>query len=108
MGISVCPSAIVAAPLETVWEEFSDPTIYDEWWEARTQRIEPEGKAVPGQMIYARAGRGIGGDVTIRVETVNPEKHQLQLVVNLPLGMVNHATLTANAIDAATTRIQFG
>ncbi|HEX8995448.1 MAG TPA: SRPBCC family protein [Ktedonobacterales bacterium] len=109
MGLSVCPAATVAAPVERVWELLSEPTLYDEWWDARTERITPEGKAAPGQMLYAKTSAlGRQWDVTLRVEAVNPEKHQIQLNIGLPLGSVNHATITCHALDAATSRVQFG
>lgn len=51
MGINVCPAAVVAAPVESVWEIFSDTTLYEEWWEAHMERIAPEGKVVPRQYL---------------------------------------------------------
>ena len=109
MGFTLCPEAVVAAPVESVWELLSEPTLYDEWWDACMERIVPEGKASPGQMLYAKTSAlGRKWDVTLRVEMVNPEKHQIQLHVTLPLGIVNHATITSTAIDTASCRVQFG
>ncbi len=51
MSVNICPAAVVAAPVESVWEILSDTNLYEEWWEARAERIVPEGKAVPGQVI---------------------------------------------------------
>ncbi|MFL5659017.1 MAG: SRPBCC family protein [Ktedonobacteraceae bacterium] len=109
MGFTICPAAVVAAPVESVWELLSEPTLYDVWWDACTERIVPEGKASPGQVLYAKtSGLGRKWDVTLRVEMVNPEKHQIQLHVTLPLGTVNETTLTCTAIDTASCRVQFG
>ncbi len=109
MGLTVCPAAVVAAPVESVWELLSEPTLYDIWWDARTERIVPEGKAAPGQMLYAQAsGLGRTWDVTLKVEMVKPEKHQIQLYVTLPLGTINDTTITCTAIDATSCRVQFG
>jgi hypothetical protein len=109
MSFNVCPAAVVAAPVESVWELLSEPTLYDEWWDARTERIVPEGKAAPGQVLYAKtSAMGRKWDVTLKVEVVNPEKHQIQMYVTLPLGTVNHATITGTAIDSASCRVQFG
>ena len=38
MSITLCPAAVVAAPVEYVWELLSEPTLRDEWWDARTAR----------------------------------------------------------------------
>jgi hypothetical protein len=109
MGFTICPMAVVAAPVESVWELLSEPTLYDEWWDARTEHIVPEGKASPGQVIYAKTSAlGRKWDVTLRVEMVNPEKSQIQLHITLPLGIVNNATITCTAIDATSCRVQYG
>jgi uncharacterized protein YndB with AHSA1/START domain len=109
MGLTLCPAAVVAAPVESVWELLSEPSLYDEWWDASTERIVPEGQAVPGQMLSATTwALGKKWDVTLRVEMVKPEKHQIQLHVTLPLGIVNDATITCTAIDTASCRVQYG
>lgn len=109
MGLTLCPAAVVAASVESVWELLAEPTLYDAWWDARTERIVPPGQATPGQILYAKtSGLGRQWDVTLRVATVNPEKHQIQLHVTLPLGIVNHATITCTAIDTVSCRVQFG
>jgi hypothetical protein len=109
MGFNICPVDVVAAPVESVWELLSDLTLYDEWWDASIERIAPEGIASPGQVIYAKTSQfGRKWDLTIKVQGVNPEKHQIQLDVALPLGTVNHATITSSVIDAVSSRLQFG
>jgi hypothetical protein len=109
MGFTVCPSAVVAAPVEYAWELLAEPTLYDAWWDARTERIVPEGKATPGQVLYAKTSAlGRAWDVTLTVESVQSEKHQIHMRIALPLGVVNHAAITCAAIDAASCRVQFG
>ena len=109
MGFTVCPTAVVAAPVECVWELLSEPTLYDRWWDARTERIVPEGQATPGQVLYAKTSAiGKTWDVTLTVEMVNRDRHQIQMRIMLPLGVANHATITCTAIDAASCRVQFG
>lgn len=109
MGFSICPSAVVAAPVESVWELLWEPTLYDEWWDAHTERIVPEGKATPGQVLYAKTSAlGRTWDVTLRVVAVNPEKHQIHLHITLPLGIINEPTITCIPLDSASCRVQFG
>jgi hypothetical protein len=92
MGFSICPIAVVAAPVETVWELLADPALYDAWWDAHTVRVEPEGKAKPGQVVYAKtAGLGRTWDVTLRVEAVDLAQHQVRLHIALPLGIISLA-----------------
>jgi len=109
MGVTACPGTVVAAPVESVWELLSEPTLYDEWWDMHTERVVPEGKASPGQVFYGKS-RGLGRDwdVSILIETVNPQKHRVQFLASLPLGTTNHATITGTPIDSASCRVQFG
>jgi uncharacterized protein YndB with AHSA1/START domain len=109
MGISICPTTVVAAPLESVWELLAEPALYDEWWDAHTERIDPPGRASPGQVLHAKtSGMGRRWDVSLTVEMVDPEKHQIRFTVRLPLGIVNHQTTTVTAIDSVSCRLQFG
>lgn len=109
MGFNICPAAVVSAPVENVWELLEDLTLYDQWWDARTVRIVPEGSASPGQVLYAKTAQyGRQWNLTLRVERVDPVKHQIQLHVSLPLGTVNDATITGTAIDSTSCRVQFG
>ena len=109
MGLSICPAATVAAPIEDVWELLSQPTRYDEWWDAHTERIVPEGPATPGQVVYAKT-REFGRDwhVSFVVKEVNPDRHQIALDMTLPLGIVNHETISCTPIDATSCRVQYG
>jgi hypothetical protein len=108
-GLLDLPDGHDCHPVEAVWELLADPTLYDTWWDAHTERIVPEGKATPGQVIYAKAtGLGRTWDVTLRVDAVNPERHQVQLHITLPLGVVNDATISAAATGSASSRLQFG
>ncbi|HEY7419385.1 MAG TPA: SRPBCC family protein [Ktedonobacteraceae bacterium] len=109
MNFTICPATVVAAPIESVWEMLLEPTLYDEWWDIHTERVVPEGKASPGQVLYAKTSAlGRKWDVTLRVEMVKPEKHQIQLHVTLPLGIVNHETISCTALDATSCRVQYG
>jgi hypothetical protein len=53
MTVSVCPIAIVAAPLEQVWALLANPSSYALWWDAQTDVIVPEGPTRAGQTVSA-------------------------------------------------------
>ena len=108
MSFNTCPAVVVAAPVESVWEILSDTTLYEAWWEAHAERIVPEGKAVPGQMIYlATSGLGRKWVMTLRIEMVAPEKHQILFTGKL-LGSISHNAITCTKIDATSCRVQYG
>ncbi len=105
MDLTVCPAAVIAAPVETVWVLISDPALRDTWWRARTERVVPEGNASAGQVIYLKNALGRHG--TLTVETVDPRKHQIHWVLS-GLGVTNDQTTTCAALDAVSCRVQFG
>ena len=108
MGLTICPTAVVAAPVESVWELLMDPALRDEWWDARTRRVVPEGKASPGQVIYLKTlPLATKWDATISVEVVDAEKHQIVWGLR-GFGVNNHQTTTCTAVDAESCFVQYG
>ncbi len=132
MPVRVCPAAIVAAPVEDVWELLAQPFRYGEWWDLRVERIVPEGPAVEGQTIYGTSSEfGKRWQVRFVIKKINPVKHRIlpiepadsqsrresavagshskiQFDTFLPLGIVAHNTITCTSIDAASCRVQYG
>ena len=111
MGLTVCPAAVVAAPVEVVWGNLAQWECYSEWFSADVQveRSEPEGPATVGQTIYCR-GKAIGRTwrFMFKVEGINPERHQLDLHVSFPLGLQEKPHIACSPIDATTCRVQYG
>ena len=109
MGLSVCPIATVAAPIEIVWELVSNPSRWDEWADAKTERIVPEGPASPGQVVSVTS-RALGRTwcVSFRIEQVNPDKHQLLSLVTFPLWIMLHETIICTSTNATSCRVQYG
>jgi hypothetical protein len=77
MGLTVCPAAVVAAPVEVVWGNLVQWERYSEWADVHVERSEPEGPATVGQTIYF-AGKAFGRTwhFVFKVEEVNPERYQ--------------------------------
>ncbi len=109
MSISTCPIASVHAPLQQVWSLLSEPGNYAQWWDARTESIEPEGPAQPGQRIHGVAvALGIRGKVEVLVENVDESRHTLDLKTTLPLGITVFNHITCNELDSRSCQISFG
>ncbi len=109
MGLSVCPIAVVAAPVELVWANLVQWERYSEWADVFVERREPAGPAAAGQTIDF-AGKALGRTwrFTFKVEEVNPERHQLDLHVIFPFGLQEKPHIACYPIDAATCRVQYG
>jgi hypothetical protein len=109
MGLSVCPAAIVAAPVEVVWANLVRWERYYDWAGVRLASLEPDGPATAGQTIVFR-GKVLGRNLqfTFKVEAVKPEKHQISLHVFFPFGLQEKPMITCTPVDAASCRVQCG
>ena len=109
MSLTVCPAAIVAAPVEVVWNILSQPAHYSLWADAQLQKIEPDGPAVVGQTVhFTSKALGMKWPIVFTVERVDAERHQLGLHAILPLGLQMRPHVSCTAIDATSSRVQYG
>ncbi len=109
MGLTVCPAAVVAAPIEVVWENLVQWERWSEWADVQADRSEPEGPATLGQTINF-TGKALGRTLhfIFKVEEVNPERYQLGLYAFFPLGLQMKPHVACYPIDATTCRVQYG
>jgi hypothetical protein len=108
-SLSVCPIAVIDAPIERVWGLLSQPSSYAQWWDAQTRAIEPEGAARAGQKIHAQTrALGTTWDVHIVVENVCAAQHTLDLTTRLPLGITVRNHIVCAALNDAQSRVSFG
>ena len=111
MGLTICPAAVVAAPVEVVWGNLSQWERYSQWFSADIQleHCEPEGPATIGQTINF-TGKAFGRSLhfIFKVEEVNPVRHQLDLHAFFPLGLQMKPHISCTPIDAITCRVQYG
>jgi hypothetical protein len=109
MGLTVCPAAVVAVPVEVVWENLVQWERWYEWADVQAERIEPEGPATRGQTIsFGGKAFGLTLHFRIKIEEVNPERHQLDLHAFTPIGLQLKEHLACTPIDVTTCRVQYG
>jgi hypothetical protein len=108
MGVTVCPAAIVAAPVEVVWGNLVRER-YLEWGAVQVEHSESEGPATAGQTI-SFAGKVLGCTLRFifKVKEVNPERHELSLHAFFPFGLQEKAHIACSPIDATSCRVQYG
>jgi Polyketide cyclase / dehydrase and lipid transport len=110
-AISVCPAAVVNAPIERVWAVLLDSGHYGEWADAHFTSFDPPGPAVPGQVMSA-TGREFGVTLPLKVwllvQSIDPQNHRVVFDVDLPFGIHEVTTITCSPIDERTTRVQYG
>jgi hypothetical protein len=109
MGLSVCPIAVVAAPVEVVWENLTQWERYADWADVHVERALPEGPPIVGQTIsFAGKAMGRTWHFTFKVEAVDPERHRLGLHVVFPFGLQEKPNIVCDPIDATSCRVQYG
>ena len=108
MTVSVCPGDEVKASVDVVWSLLSDPARLDAWWDARLLHARPPGPLVPGQHIEARAKGAFPARVSFEVTAVDPASHRIQMIARLPLGLVDHLTLTIARLAPDRCFVRFG
>lgn len=109
MSLSVCPAAVVMAPVEVVWRNLVQWDRYLEWADVQVEHVEPEGPASTGQTI-SFAGKAFGRTMRFifQVELIDPKRHQVGLHVFFPFGLEEKPHITCTPIDATTCRVQYG
>jgi hypothetical protein len=109
MGLTVCPVAVIAAPVELVWSNLVQWERYYDWADVWVERSEPEGPATVGQTIHF-AGKVFFRTMrfTFKIEEVNAERYQLGLHAFFPLRLEEKTHITCPPIDAPTCRVQYG
>ena len=109
MGLTVCPTGIVAAPLAVVWGNLVQWERYAGWAGVQPERVEPAGPAAPGQTIHF-AGKVLWCTMRFigKVEAIDPDRHQIDLHGFFPLGLQQKAHIVCTPIDAASCRVQYG
>jgi uncharacterized protein YndB with AHSA1/START domain len=105
MSIVTCPTEIVAAPQERVWELLTLPAELARWSGA-TLRQGRRRPLAAGDALVLGVGVGHWLKATIEVKAVEPLR-QLTLDVRLPLGVVNHEVVVVTPLGTERCRVTF-
>src|SRR5260370_35322652 len=95
MVVNVCPAAVTPAPPERVWRVLTTPERFSEWNDATFVSADPPGPVKPGQTLHFTAPAfGRKGPGTMEVRAPDPQPRWIDILVRLPLGVVNHEPIT--------------
>src|SRR5271154_5055698 len=95
MPIIACPTTVVAAPVERVWELIVSPTNLAEW--TRTKLLTAPDRALQaGDRAVYRAGPGLRAIFDV-LEVV--PLHTFRVDVTMSFGIVNHEVIQLSRID---------
>lgn len=103
MSFQTCPTDIIEATPEQVWDQISSAERFDTWVDAKLI----DGPARPlevGDRFVMSAGPGHMLRIYFHVLGMRrPE--EMRLDIRLPLGLVNHEVIQICALDAGRCRV---
>lgn len=106
--VNVCPAGVTSASPARVWAVLTTPERFGEWNDATYVSSDPPGPVRAGQAIHATArGFGRAWQVEIEVRDLDPQRRWIDLVVRLPLGLVNHERVTLTDTPQGGTLVRF-
>ena len=109
MGFTVCPAAVIAAPVQVVWANLVHWERYADWADVQGERLEPVGPITVGQNVYF-AGTALARTLRFRftVDAINPERYQLDVHAFFPFGLQEKTHVACTPIDATSCHVQYG
>jgi uncharacterized protein YndB with AHSA1/START domain len=99
--VIACPTTVVAAPVERVWELIVSPTHLAEWTDTRLLTA-PERPLQAGDRAVYGAGPGLRAIFDV-LEVVPP--HTFRVDVTMSFGIVNHEVIQLSKIDESRCRV---
>lgn len=101
MAIIACPTTVVAAPAERVWELIVSPVKLAEWTHTRLLTAPDRPLKAGDRAVY---GAGPGLRAIFDVLEVDPP-HTFRVDVTLSFGIVNHEVVQLSKIDEKSCRV---
>ncbi len=105
---SACPTQIVEAPFETVWQLLTDFSGWGNFYDVRVNRVEPAGPAADGQTMFGESGpRWLHLKVQFQFTNIDEAHGKLEIQVRMPLGIKVHEDLDCLRIDERRCRVNY-
>ena len=103
-----CPTDLVDAPAETVWELLTDPAGWSSFYDLRVMSVEPPGPARVGQRVIGESGpKWLHLAVTVTFTAVDAASRSLGLDVQLPLGIAVKEELGCSVVSPHQCRVSY-
>jgi hypothetical protein len=104
-----CPTAVVEAPVQIVWELLTHPGGWGAFFDVRIVSVTPAGPAMVGQIVRAESGpKFLKFGLTFQYLKIDASPRRLLLKVELPFGITVREDLQCVSLDADRCRVNYG
>jgi uncharacterized protein YndB with AHSA1/START domain len=103
MSVVTCPTDVVAAPPERIWEQLTQPARLALWSGSTLVKAPGRPLAAGDEVVLAP---GLGLRAVLKVIATEPPR-ELRVDVRLPLGVVNHEVIQIAPMDSTRCRVTF-
>jgi uncharacterized protein YndB with AHSA1/START domain len=100
--MEVCPTEVIHAPAQQVWDLLTDPRRLAQWSAAKLDKGPERSVRAGDRFILRKHGMRIG----FQVLDVNPPR-RLTLFIRLPFGIVNHEQVRLAVLSTTACRVTF-
>lgn len=105
MPIQVCPSDIVCASVDRVWDALTIPSELERWTETRILAGPARALQVGDRLVL---GVGPGHRLKVYFDVVEVERPaSLAIDIRLPLGVRNHEVIRISPLSTCECRVTF-
>ena len=101
--IQTCPTDVIAAPVERVWDLLTQPERLARWSGTTLHGGPHRALATGDRLTLTRFGLR----VRFEVRAMEPQR-TLSIEVRLPLGVVNYETIRIAPLESDQCRVSFG
>jgi hypothetical protein len=103
-----CPTEVIAAPIEVVWDLVTHPEGWGRFYDIRILSVEPAGRAALGQRITAETGPVfLHLKVLLEFVSIDESHHRIGVSVRLPFGLSVVEDMECGRISADKCRVNY-
>jgi hypothetical protein len=103
-----CPTSIVDAPVELVWQLLTSPEGWGDFYNVRITAVDPAGTAVVGQTVFAESGpQFLHLKLQFRFTDIDALNYKLGLDARFPLGVTVRENLTCVPLGEKQCRVNY-
>jgi hypothetical protein len=103
-----CPTAVVEAPVEVVWNLLLNTAEWGKFYDLRVLSIDPPGPAAAGQRLIGNSGpRFLPLRLVFDFVEVDPLNYRLKIDGLLPFGIRVRENMSAVPVDSVRCRVNY-